>query len=106
MNVKEAVQTAKEYVAELYADEEARHIGVEEVVFDEHDNAWKVTVGFFRPWDRNRTLDEKLGLSDILGAAAEGETGLWKRRSFKIIQVDNGTGKVRSMTHRSLPSLN
>ncbi len=100
MNVKEAVQTAKKYVAELYADEKARHIGVEEVVFDERDDAWKVTIGFFRPWDKKRSL------TDILDAATDGDPGLWKRRSFKIIQVDNGTGKVSSMTHRSLSSPN
>lgn len=99
MDVKEAVQTAKEYVAELYADEPARHIGVEEVVFDEPDDAWKVTVGFFRPWD------EKLGLSGILGAAADGESALWKRRSFKVVKVDDATGRVKSLTHRSVSSL-
>ena len=100
MNVKEAVQTAKEYVAELYADEPAKHIGVEEVVFDEGDNAWKVTVGFFRPWD------EKMGISDMLSPAAERDPTRWKRRSFKVVQVDDGTGKVRTMIHRSLSSLN
>lgn len=100
MNVKQAVQTAKDYVTELYADEPARHVGVEEVQFDEGDNAWRVTIGFFRPWD------QKLGLSEILGAAAEGKPALWKRRSFKVILVDDGTGKVKSMTHRSLSSLN
>ena len=98
MNVKEAVRTAKEYVAELYADEPARHVGVEEVVFDELYNTWKVTIGFFRPWD------EKLGLSGILGAASEDDPTLWRRRSFKIVKVDDGTGKVKSMTHRSLSS--
>lgn len=98
MNVKEAVRTAKEYVTELYEEEPVKHIGVEEVIFDERDNAWKITVGFFRPWD------EKLGLSGILGSVAEGEPALWKRRSFKIVQVDDGTGKVQSMTHRPLPA--
>lgn len=99
MNVKEAVQTAKKYVAELYEDEPAKHIGVEEVVFDRASNSWKVTVGFYRPWD------EKLGLSGILDAAA-GEPAIWKRRSFKIIQVNDNTGMVESMTHRSLSSMN
>lgn len=99
MDAKEAVRTAKEYVADLYSDEPARHIGVEEVIFDEPKNAWKVTIGFFRPWD------EKLGLSGFLGAAAEGETALWKRRSFKVVQVDDGTGEVKSLTHRPLSSL-
>ena len=99
MNVKEAVRTAKKYVAELYADEPARHIGVEEVVFDELGSTWKVTIGFFRPWD------EKLGLSGMLGAAADGESALWKRRSFKVVEVDDGTGRVKSLTHRSLSTL-
>ncbi len=99
MDVKEAVGTAKRYIVDIYEDEPIRHISVEEVVFDESDNSWKVTVGFFRPWD------EKLGLSGILGAAAEGEPALWKRRSFKIVQVDDHTGKVKSMTHRPISSL-
>ncbi len=98
MNVREAVQTAKAYIGHLYADEPARHIGVEEVVFDEPENAWKVTVGFFRPWD------EPSGLSETLEAAAEGGAALWKKRSFKVVQVDNGSGTVKSMKHRSLPS--
>ena len=59
MNAKEAVRTAKEYVAEIFSDEPANHIGVEEVVFDEQLNAWKVTVGFFRPWD------EKLSVAGV-----------------------------------------
>ena len=100
MNFKEAVRTAKKYVAEVYADESTQHIGVEEVVFDEGENAWKVTVGFFRPWD------EKLGISDRLSSAAERDPTRWKRRSYKVVQVDDGTGKVQSMTHCSLSYLN
>ena len=109
MNAKEAVQTAKKYVVEIYDDEPAKHIGVEEVVFDQESNSWKITVGFFRPWDKKYLpRGEKLGLPDILGASAatEGEYAAWKRRSFKVIQVNDNTGIVESMTHRSLPSMN
>ena len=85
MNVKEAVRTAKEYVAELYADEPASHVGVEEVVFDEPDNAWKVTVGFFRPWD------EKLGLS---------------RSWMRPLKVNAPYGRdVRSRSYKSMTAL-
>ncbi len=98
MNVKEAVQAAKEYVADLYADEPVRHIGVEEVTFDEQDDAWKVTIGFFRPWD------EKLGMSEILRASAEDRPAHWRKRTFKVAEIDDHSGKVRSLTHRSLPS--
>ena len=98
MDVNEAVQIAKSYVADLYADEPVRHIGVEEVVFDAGSNAWKVTIGFFRSWD------EKTGLSAVLGVAADGEPGVWRRRSFKVVQIDGSSGEVQSMTHRSLAS--
>ncbi|MCY4270217.1 MAG: hypothetical protein OXE80_08610 [Gammaproteobacteria bacterium] len=100
MNAKEAVRTAKEYVAEIFSDEPANHIGVEEVVFDEQLNAWKVTVGFFRPWD------EKLSVAGVLDAAANRQGSNWKRRSFKVVKVDDGTGNVQSLTDRSLPTLN
>ncbi len=100
MNVKEAVQAAKVYVADLYEDEPAKHIGVEEVKFDEYKKVWEVTIGFFRPWD------EHLGLAAALNVAADGESARWKKRSFKVIEIDDLSGEVNSMTHRTLASLN
>ncbi len=52
MNVTEAVRTEKEYIAEIYSEEPAKHIGVAEVVFDELGNTSKVTVGFFSAMGR------------------------------------------------------
>ena len=54
MDVKAAVRTAKEYVADLLADEGIINLGLEEVVFDEGDGTWNVTVGFSRPWELAR----------------------------------------------------
>ncbi|MCY3768832.1 MAG: hypothetical protein OXG56_05640 [Gammaproteobacteria bacterium] len=99
MNVKEAVRTAKEYVSELYEDESVKHLGVEEVLFDEGINAWRITVGFYRPWNKNH------GLTALIGETTAGEPALWKRRSFKVVQVDGNTGDIHSMIDRSLPSL-
>lgn len=90
MDVREAVQAAKAHIAGLYADEDIRHIGLEEVVFDDALGAWKVTVGFFREWDEESVLPP-------------GFAG-WRKRSFKVVQIDDGSGQVRSMTHRSLPA--
>ncbi len=101
MDVKEAVRTARKYTAELFADDGIENIGLEEVVFDDAEKAWKVTFGFSRPWDRVEP-----GLAAELKRAATGAHLEWKRRSFKVVQIDDHTGRVVSMTHRTLPASN
>lgn len=75
------------------ADEEVQDLGLEEVVFDETANAWKITIGFSRPWER-RSLAANLGGQD------------WKNRSFKVVEINDHTGKIVGMTHRSLTTSN
>ena len=89
MNVKEAVRAANKYITELFADEEVQDLGLEEVVFDETANAWKITIGFSRPWER-RSLAANLG--------GQG----WKNRSFKVVEINDHTGEIVAMTHRSV----
>ena len=49
MDVKEAVRIAKEYLGDLFEAEQITNVGLEEVVFEDASNSWKVTLGFFRP---------------------------------------------------------
>ena len=94
MDVKEAVRAAKEYVNEVFAGENVRHVSLEEVLFDESENAWKVTIGFFRAWDDSRDTGARLlGLPD------------WKSRAYKVVKMDDETGKVVSLTHRRFPEV-
>lgn len=94
MDVKEAVRKAIDYVTEMFADENILHVGLEEAVFDESENAWRITVGFFRTWDAIRGVGELLeGKRDFAA---------WKRRSYKVVRIDDKTGKVLSLTHRAL----
>lgn len=94
MDVKEAVKKAIDHVKEMFASENILHVGLEEVVFDDSGNAWRVTVGFFRAWDAIRGVGELLeGKRDFTA---------WKRRSYKVVEIDDKTGKVLSLTHRSL----
>jgi hypothetical protein len=51
MEAKEAASVAKQHIAELFKDEGANHIGLEEIEFDGTTSTWRVTVGFSRPWD-------------------------------------------------------
>ena len=95
MDVKEAVKTAKDYVTELFEGEDLENVGLEEVLFDDEAEVWKVTVGFTRPWDRAKNL------MDAMSAVSAGEFPEWKRRSFKVVQIQDGTGKVVSLTHRA-----
>ena len=88
MDVKEAVQTAKKYVAELFTDETIADVGLEEVEFNNTSNSWEVTIGFSRPWQTN-----------ILAAALSNRH---PTRSYKLVCINDDSGKVISLTDRVL----
>ena len=91
MDVKEAVFTAKSYVADLFEGEEVADVGLEEVKFDEHQGSWVVTVGFSRPWDISRN------------AVATMLRDKGPSRSYKVIQIADADGSVLSLSDRVLP---
>ena len=93
MGVKEAVQTAKKYVADVLSDEDIQHVATEEVAFDEGKQAWKVTVSFFR------AENQRQGLAATVAGGAS-----WKQRTFKVVEIR--AGKAVSMTHRTFPVSN
>jgi hypothetical protein len=82
MDVKEVVKLAKEYVVDLFAEENITNLGLEEVDFYDNDQEWTVTLGFSRPWDEPRNTLASLAQSNL------------PRRSYKIVRIDaNGTVK-------------
>ncbi len=89
MDVKEASQTAKAYVVELFAEEQIMNIGLEEAEFDRSSNTWKITIGFSRPWDQKNVLSAALG---------EGRPA----RSYKVMRINNESGDVESLKDRLL----
>lgn len=92
MDVKEAARMAKDYLANVFSEEEITHIGLEEVDFDEGSKTWKVTVGFFRPWERpGNALETSLGGLPVHG-----------RRSFKVVRIKDHDGHILSITDRGL----
>ena len=88
MDVKQAVQTAKSHVAEIFADESIANVGLEEVEFDESNQVWAITVGFSRVWGRQGDIVRALG-----GDMA---------RTFKIVRIEDESGRVRSVKHRDV----
>lgn len=90
MNVKHAVKKAVEYIVDIFESEKLENIGLEEVVLNEAEDMWEVTVGFSRPWDH-----QKSGLIASVQA-------LNPRRRYKIVQIDNESGEVKSIKIREV----
>ena len=88
MDVKQAVQTAKEHVAHLFADEHIANVGLEEVEFHELDKVWAITIGFSRFWERPKNLLHTLG-GDLA-------------RTYKIVRIQDESGRVESVRHRDV----
>ena len=86
MDVKEAAKTAKDYVIDVFGDEDIQHVGLEEVKFDDISKAWDITIGFSRPWDRS-------GLAILPNPA---------HRSYKVVRIKDSDGQITSVTHRVL----
>ena len=99
MNVKEAVKAAKNYILEVFADEQISDLGLEEVEFEDEMRCWHITIGFSRPWNRSASnsnfVEEKLELLERMRRTA-------LRRSYKVVTIKDGTGEVISVTNREL----
>ncbi len=89
MDVKEAVRTAKEYVVDLFQDENIMHVSLEEVVFEEVSAVWKITIGFSRPWDLN-------------GPAVTAFIDAPYARSYKVLSLNDASGRVEALRDRVL----
>ncbi len=87
MNVKEAVRIARDYVADLFREEEFSNLGLEEVVYKDTEEAWEITVGFSRPWDYPVNLFAPFG--DRV-----------PRRQYKVVRVNDKTGAVEFVKNR------
>ena len=93
MDVREAITLAKAYVAEVFADERAQNVGLEEVEYDDHGDAWNVTIGFSRPWDFPMTLGVASAFSTSRNAI---------RRTYKTVRISDQDGKILSVKNREV----
>lgn len=91
MDVKEAIQKAKQYVTRVFADEGIKNVALEEVVFDSDAKEWRITIGFARPWD-----DDPIGIKEAIGLPPS------FKRTYKIVLISEKNGEVVSVTNRDL----
>jgi hypothetical protein len=85
MEVKQAVKAAKDYVADLFAEEHIRQIVLEEIEFDEKNRSWFVTIGFARPWEESGALTRAI---------------FPEPRSYKVVRISDDNGRVISVKDR------
>lgn len=88
MEVRQAIDKAKDWIRNVYSDEDLMNLGLEEVRKDHEADVWRITVGFSRPWDFDKRY------------AAAPETDRLYMRSFKVVSVDDGSGEVLSIENR------
>jgi hypothetical protein len=87
--MKDAIAKAKHWVADILADETPMNVGLDEIEYDEEERAWKITIGFSRPWN---TI-QRNALTTIAGTQGT------PRRSYRVVTVDR-SGQVISMKRK------
>ena len=95
MDVKEAAQMARKYVADVFADDEISSVGLEEVEFDDGAAVWRITLSFLRPTGTMTDLD-------IIAGMPRAGRSRNVRRLYKTVNVDDESGRVISVKHRVL----
>lgn len=90
MEVQEAAKRAKQYVEDVFGEENPSHIGLEEIEFDESSDVWNVTVAFSRPWNTVKTA-----LGTITGEPLP-------KRAYKIVSLRNADGRLIGIKRRGL----
>lgn len=92
MDVADAVRIAKEYLRRVYADEEIRNLGLEEVEIDDKTNEWLITLGFSRKWDYRQSSSP---FTDMYKSPE-------LNRSYKTVRLKADSGDVTSVKDRIL----
>lgn len=89
MDVKSAILVAKDYARTVFADEDMKNLGVEEVDYDEISQIWKITLGFSRPWNTPRGP-----FTTVLDPKPQ------TKRTYRVFDVSEETETVKSVRIR------
>lgn len=91
MDVKQAVAKAKDYLLNVFADEQISDIRLEEVEFDRLENAWLITLGLLR----------QQRMPGIV-TALTGATAPVYKRDYKLVRMPDNENEVPSIKIRNL----
>jgi hypothetical protein len=94
IEVKQAVEAAARYTAELFAQEGILDVRLEEVELSEDEGTWHVTLSFLRKRKASSSLEEALRAGSLVGTPMD--------RDFKVLSVRASDGVVTSVKIRQL----
>lgn len=94
IQVKEAVDAAARYTAEVFAQEGILDTRLEEVELSEDGDTWHVTLSFLRKRKVSSPLEEQLRAGSVGGPPMD--------RDFKVLSVRASDGVVTSVKIRQL----
>lgn len=93
IDVRDAVQRAKEFASKIYEAEKISRLGLEAVERTEDGKHWLVTLGFSRPWDYPKGRGSKSSsyspLDEVLPRPEP-----QPEREYKVFRVDASSGEV------------
>ena len=84
MDVKQAVEAARKYVEDLFAEEQIVNVALEEIDAEE-EGFWRITIGFSRPLNAN--------FNRLLSAE--------RSRTYKVVLVRDSDGQILSVKNRT-----
>lgn len=91
--MKEIVDTAIQFLHQLYDQKELRNVMLEELEHSEEDSLWLITLGFDAPYYDNSVA---FNLSQALQKSPSSQ------RVYKTIQIDDQTGEAVAMKIRKV----
>ncbi len=93
IEVNEAVKIAKNFVKDLFQDEEIFNVSLEEVNFNDDSDNWIVTIGY--------DLVRKKAISPIHGVLSIVQTDNTEQiREYKTVTLDADDGSFKGMNIR------
>ena len=99
MEIREAVQLAKEFVAHIYEGDHITDIAFEGHDFDHENKSWEITIGFMHPVHARNIRDTRdtSAMPPFLVKSLQ--------RSYKVVRINPKSGKVESFKDRFLPTV-
>ncbi|WP_201596324.1 hypothetical protein [Psychrobacter vallis] len=100
IEVTEAVKLARQFAADLFEGENIKNLGLEEVVFEESDNEWRITLGYDS--HRVKTIETAPSSYSALSALAPSNIKKETLREYKTFRIGVENGDFKGMLIRDV----
>lgn len=100
IEVTDAVKLARQFAADLFAGEDIKNLGLEEVVFEESDNEWRITLGY----DSHRVKTIETAPNHYSAVSMLTPTNIEKEtlREYKTFRIGADDGSFKGMLIRDV----